>query len=133
MMRESLLRNVRHNLGTKLISLALAMGLWLAVAQDPITEKAIEVPIEFHSIPKNLEVSSDNVSRAKVTFRGPQRVLRRLQAGDVRAELELKGLEAGEHTFDLTSHQVHQPGNLEVVQIVPNQIHLSFRARTPAE
>lgn len=127
---QSLLRSVRHNLGTKLISLALATGLWLAVAQDPVTEKAIEVPIEFHSIPQNLEISSENVLHAKVTFRGPKGVLRRLQPGDVRTELELDGIKAGDHTFDLTSRQVHQPGNLEVVQIVPNQIHLTFKART---
>ncbi len=130
-MLQSLLRDARHNLGTKLISLALALGLWLAVAQDPVSEAVVDVPIEFHSIPKNLEISSDNVLRAKITFRGPKRVLRRLQPGDVRTELALDGLEAGDHTFDLTSRLVHQPANLEVVQIVPNQIHLTFRTRTP--
>jgi len=38
-------RYVRHNIGLKLLSLALAVGLWLAVARDPLAEVAVEVPI----------------------------------------------------------------------------------------
>ena len=51
-MRDFLHRHVLHNLGLKLISLALAVGLWLAVARDPVAEVAVDVAIEFHNIPK---------------------------------------------------------------------------------
>ena len=46
-MNDLLHRYVLHNLGLKLVSLALAMGLWLAVTRDPVAEVAVEVPIEF--------------------------------------------------------------------------------------
>ena len=49
---------VLHNLGLKLISLGLAVGLWLAVARDPApAEVVVELPIEFHHVPDNLEIS----------------------------------------------------------------------------
>jgi len=120
---------VLHNLGLKLISLGLATGLWLAVARDPVAEVAVDVPIEFHNIPQNLEISSENIPKAQIRLRGPERVIHRLQPSDVYAEIELSGLKPGERTFDLTAQQIRQPSELEVVQVVPSQFHLTFETR----
>ena len=128
-MKDFLRRHVLHNFGLKLLSLALAVALWLAVTRDPVAEVAVDVPIEFHNIPQNLEISSENVPRAQIWVRGPQRIVRRLQPADVHAEIELSGMKPGERTFDLTADQIHQPRELEVVQIVPSQFHLTFDAR----
>jgi YbbR domain-containing protein len=56
-------------------------------------------------------------------------VIRHLQPSDVYADIDLSSLRPGERTFDLTAQQIHQPSELEVVQVVPSQIHLSFDAR----
>ena len=128
-MGDFLRRYVFNNLGLKLISLALAVGLWLAVARDPVAEVAVEVAIEFHNFPQNLEISSENIPRAQIRLRGPERVIRRLQPSDVYADIDLSSLRPGERTFDLTAQQIHEPSELEVVQVVPSQIHLSFDAR----
>ncbi len=128
-MGDFLRRYVFNNLGLKLISLALAVGLWLAVARDPVAEVAVEVAIEFHNIPQNLEISSENIPRAQIRLRGPERIVRRLQPADVYAEVDLTNLKPGERTFDLTAQKIHEPSDLEVVQIVPSQLHLSFDTR----
>jgi diadenylate cyclase len=128
-MKDFFHRHVLHNFGLKLLSLALAVGLWLAVARDPVAEVAVDVPIEFHNIPENLEISSENIPRAQIRVRGPQRVVRRLQTSDVSADIELSAIKPGERTFDLTTDQIHHPSELEVVQIIPSQLHLAFDAR----
>jgi len=128
-MKDFFQRHVLHNFGLKLLSLALAVALWLAVARDPVAEVAVDVPIEFHNVPENLEISSENIPRAQIRVRGPQRVVRRLQAADVSADIELSGMKPGERTFDLTTDQIRQPRELEVVQIIPSQFHLTFDAR----
>jgi YbbR domain-containing protein len=128
-MRDFLHRYLLHNLGLKLISLVLAVGLWLAVARDPVAEVALDVAIEFRNIPQNLEISSENVARAQIRLRGPERVVHHLRPSDVYAEIELSGLKPGERTFDLTAQQIHQPAELEVVQVVPSQFHLTFDTR----
>jgi diadenylate cyclase len=128
-MKDFLRRNVLHNLGLKLLAIALAVGLWLAVARDPVAEVAVDVPIEFHNIPENLEISSENIPRAQVRVRGPRRTVRRLQSTDISADIELGGVKPGERTFDLTADQIHQPNDLEVVQIVPSEFHLTFDTR----
>ena len=79
-MKDLFQRHVLHNFGIKLLSLALAVGLWLAVASDPSAEVAVDVPIEFRNIPENLEISSENVPRSQIRVRGPQRAVRRSAA-----------------------------------------------------
>jgi YbbR domain-containing protein len=128
-MRDFLHRHVLHNLGLKLISLGLATVVWLAVARDPIAEVAVDVAIEFHNIPQNLEISSENIPKAQIRLRGPERVVHGLKPSDVYAEIELSGLKPGERTFDLTAKQIHEPPELEVVQVVPSQFHLAFDTR----
>jgi diadenylate cyclase len=128
-MRDFLRRYVFHNLGLKLISLGLAVGLWLAVARDPMAEVAVNVPIEFHNMPDNLEISAENIPTAQIRLRGPERLVHQLRSSDVYVEIELGNLKPGERTFDLTDHQIHRPSGLEVVQVVPSQVHFAFDDR----
>src|SRR5208282_3537962 len=79
-----------QNIALKIISLLLAIGLWLVVARDPIAEVEMNIPIEFHNLPN---------------------------------------VRTGQQTFDLTARHVHVPQDLEVVQIIPGQFHLSFDKR----
>lgn len=118
-----------HNSGLKLISLLLAIGLWFAVARSPVAEVEIRVPIEFHNLPESLEIDSASFTEAQIRIRGPQRLIHRLQAADVRADIDLADAQPGERTFDLTGRHVHVPQDLEVVQIIPGQFHLSFDNR----
>jgi len=118
-----------HNIGLKLVSLLLAIGLWMAVARSPVAEVEMRVPIEFHNLPDNLEIDSASFTEAQIRVRGPERVIHQLQAADLHAELDLASVRPGERTFDLTSRQVRVPQDLEVVQIIPGQFHLSFDNR----
>jgi YbbR domain-containing protein len=122
-----------HNFWLKLASLLLAIGLWFLVAHDPIAEVEMKVPIEFRNLPGDLEIDSASYTEAQIRVRGPERAIQRLQAGDVRAEIDLTGIRPGERTFDLTNRQVRVPEDLEVVQIVPGQFHLSFDNRATRE
>ena len=128
-MSDFLHRYVLPNLGLKLIALAMAAGLWLVIARDPVAEVALDVPIEFRNIAENMEISSEVIPQAQIRLRGPEYIVRQLKTGDVRAEIDLGGLHPGERTFDLTAQQVHRPREVEVVQVVPNQVHLSFDTR----
>jgi YbbR domain-containing protein len=123
-------RTFVENFGLKLVSLLLAVGLWFVVARDPIAEVEINVPIEFRSLPENLEIDSASFTQAQIRVRGPERVIHRLEVSDVRAQINLANVSPGERTFDLTPRQVHVPQDLEVVQVIPTQFQLSFDTRT---
>jgi YbbR domain-containing protein len=125
---ELLQRYVFAHFGYKVVSLALAVGLWWAVSHDPVAEVEVSVPIEFHRIPQNLEISSVDIPEAVVRVRGPERVIHDMRTQEVHVEVDLAGVKPGERTFDLTAQQVHLPYQLEVTQVVPGQVRLSFDA-----
>jgi YbbR domain-containing protein len=125
-MIDFLQRYVFAHFGYKVISLALAIGLWWAVSHDPVAEVEVTVPIEFHRIPTNLEISAVNIPEAQVRVRGPERVIHEMRPQEVHVELDLAGVKPGERTFDLTSQHVGLPRDVEVVQVVPSQVRLSF-------
>jgi YbbR domain-containing protein len=122
-------RTFVQNFWLKLIALALAIGLWLVVSRDPVGEVELQVPIEFRNVPQNLEIDSATFTEAQVRVRGPGRLIHRLRATDVRAEIDLANVRPGSRTFDLTSRNVRVPQDLEVVQIIPSQFQLSFDDR----
>jgi diadenylate cyclase len=120
---------VLHNLGLKIFSLLMAVALWLAVARDPVAEVAVDVPIEFHRIPENLEINTESIPSAQVRVRGPARLIHSLRPGQVHVQVDLAGAKPGERTFDLTAQQVSYPRDLNVVQVVPSQVHITLDTR----
>ena len=127
-------RYVIHNFGLKFLSLLLATGLWFMIArEEQPAEVAIRAPIVFQHVPRQLEISSESIPEAQIRVRGPERTIRQLKTNEVQAEIDLTGVNSGERTFDLTSHQVRHPRDVEVVQIVPSQLHLAFDTRSRRE
>ena len=106
--RDFFRRHVFHNLSLKVTALVLSAGLWLAVSSSPPSEVAINVAIIFRNMPADLEISSENIPSAQIRVRGPEAIIRRIQASDVRVEIDMTGIKPGERTFDLT-HQITVP------------------------
>ncbi len=123
-------RYVIHNFGLKILSLLLATGMWFMISRDEQpAEVAVRAPVVFQNVPSQLEISSESVPETQIRVRGPERIIRQLKNNEVQAEIDLAGAKTGERTFDLTAHQVRHPRELDVVQIVPSQLHLSFDTR----
>ena len=133
-MIEFFQRYVLHNFGLKVLSLVLAAGLWALISRDEEpAEVALRAPIVFQHVPSKLEISSESIQEAQIRVRGPERVIRQLQANEVHAEIDLADVKPGERTYDLTSQQVRHPRDVTVVQVVPSQLHLSFDTRSTRE
>jgi hypothetical protein len=126
--RDFLRRHVFHNLALKVTSLALASALWLAVSSSPPSEVALNEPLIFRNVPSNLDISSENIPSVQIRVRGPERIVRRLTASDIRAEVDVTGMRPGERIFDLTK-AITVPDKLEVVQVVPSEVHVDFDIR----
>jgi YbbR domain-containing protein len=126
---DFLRKYVLHNFGLKLLSLVVAVLLWMAVTRDPMAEVALNVPIEFHNSPEHLEISSETIPQVQVRVRGPVREVRELSAAEVHAVIDLANVQAGERTYDLAPRLIHVPDGISVVQAVPAQIRISFDRR----
>lgn len=127
-------RYVLHNLTLKILSLLLASGLWVLISRDEEpAEVALRAPIVFQNVSPELEISTESVPVAQIRVRGPERIVRHLQENDVHAEIDLSDVKPGERTFNLTSRQIRHPREVEVVQVVPGQLHLTFDTRVTRE
>jgi YbbR domain-containing protein len=133
-MIEFFKRYVLHNLGLKVLSLMLATGMWLVISPDEQSaEVAVRAPVVFQHVPSHLEISTEVIPEAQIRVRGPERVIRQLQANEIHAEIDLANAKPEERTFDLTSQQVRHPAGVTVVQVVPSQLHLVFDTRLTRE
>ena len=126
---DFLRKYVFQNFGLKVLSLAVAVLLWMAVTRDPVAEVALNVPIEFHNAPEHLEISSETIPQVQVRVRGPVREIRVLSPSEVHAMIDLANVQPGERTYDLSPARIHVPDGVQVVQAVPTQIRVSFDRR----
>lgn len=127
-------RYVLHNFGLKFLSLLLATGLWFLISpHEQPAEVAVRAPIVFQHVPPHLEISSELIPEAQIRVRGPEGIIRQLQANEIQPEIELADATPGERTFDLTSLQVRHPRGVQIVQVVPSQLHLAFDTRLTRE
>jgi YbbR domain-containing protein len=123
-------RYIVRNFGLKILSLGLATGIWFLISpEEQPAEVALRAPVVFDHVPAHLEISSEFVPEAQIRVRGPERVIRQLQPTEVHAEIDLSDAKPGERTFDLTSEEVRHPSDVQVVQVLPSQLHLAFDTR----
>lgn len=115
----------RH-LGLKLLSLALAVLLWMAVAGQEIVERGLRAPLELQQLPAGVELSGDVPTAVDVRVRGDSGALSRVGPGDVVAVLDLRGARPGRRLFPMTPDQVRTPIDVDVVQVTPSAIAMVF-------
>jgi YbbR domain-containing protein len=118
-------RPFRH-LGLKVLSLGLALMLWMVVAGEETVERGLRVPMELQQMPAGIEVLGDIPTTVDVRVRGGSGVLSRVGAGDVLAVLDLRGARPGRRLFPLTPDQVRVPFGVEVVQVTPSAVAMAF-------
>jgi hypothetical protein len=115
----------RH-LGLKLLSVVLAVFLWMTVAGEETVERGLRVPLELQQFPPGLEIMGDVPATVDVRIRGGTGLLGRLGIGDVVAMLDLRTARPGQRLFTVTPEQVRKPFGVEVVQIMPSAIAMVF-------
>jgi YbbR domain-containing protein len=112
--------------GLKVLSLALALLLWMVVSGEETVERGLRVPLELQQVPAGLELTGDIPTTVDVRVRGASGTLSRVSAGDVIAFLDLRTAREGTRLFPLTPDQMRVPFGVEVVQVMPSAIAMAF-------
>jgi YbbR domain-containing protein len=115
----------RH-IGLKIMSIALAALLWLAVAGEQIVERALRIPLEFTNRPATLEPVGEPLDVVDVRVRGSSGRLSRIAAGEVVAVVDLTGARPGQRLFHVSASDVRAPFGVEVVQVTPTTLYMTF-------
>jgi YbbR domain-containing protein len=116
----------RH-LGLKIVSIGLAALLWALVSGEQVVERALRVPLEFTNVPADLELVGDAPTAVDVRVRGSSGALGRIAAGELVAVLDLRRATSGRgQLFHLLDSDVRAPFGVQVVQVSPSTISMSF-------
>ena len=120
------------NVGWKLLSLAAAFLLWMAVASEPELSTFVSVPVEYKNLSPDMELNSDIAESVFLEVRGPSGELRSLPDSRRRYAiiLDMSNVGTGQHTFPIDSGDVRLPRGIELVRAIPAQIRLDFEAST---
>lgn len=122
----------RH-LGLKFLSIGLAALIWLLVSGEQIVERALRIPLEFTNLPAQLELVGDAPTVVDVRVRGSSGALSRVAAGELVAVLDLRSARSGQRLFPLTGGDVRAPFGIEVVQIAPSNVSMTFEPSATKE
>lgn len=115
-----------RNLGWKLLSLVIAVALWILAAREPEVATSLSIPIEFKNIPDDLDIGGNLPDRVRLEVRGPSGRLSRDNLADAAVVLDLSDARAGERTYTIRSSNVSLPFGVAFYRAVPSQVTLRF-------
>ena len=110
----------------KVVSVVLAVLLWMTVAGEPVVERGLEIPLQFKNVPVGLEIVDVPAETLKVRIRGPSSAVGRLDAWTITAVLDLVNEQPGRKSFDMFADRVEVPPGVEVTSVVPATVVLTL-------
>jgi len=117
------------NAGLKLLALAISFLLWATYTSEPFAEVGYQVPLEFTSMPRHLEMSGDLPTVVHVRVRGRSALLRRMVAADITIRVDMRDGAEGTSQIQITPDMVRAPYGATVVQVSPSQFQVTLIPR----
>ncbi len=115
-----------RNIGWKLLSLAIAAALWIAVAREPELATSLSVPVEFKNMPEDLDFNSAVPDHVQLEVRGQSGRLSHDNLGDVAVVLDLADAHPGERTYTVRETSLNLPSAVSFYRAIPSQLTLRF-------
>lgn len=125
------MQNFLRNLRTLLLALILASAVWVsAVTQsDPDEVRSLPQPVPLEVIGQDpgMVIVGTLPEQVKITLRAPRSVWEQLNSSNkqVRAILDLSGLEAGEHQLKIQTQITQRP--VQVISVTPQNLTLDLQ------
>lgn len=115
-----------HNLGLKVLSLLLAMVLWLFVAAGTESEISLSLPVVFTHLPPGLAIVSLPPARIDARLAGPRILLLRLNAERLPVVLDLQDAREGSTVFPGVESAIRVPEGVRVRRVTPAAIEVKL-------
>jgi YbbR domain-containing protein len=131
-MRRTLARLITRDWKLKLVSLGLALGLWLLLvqAEKVSSEKSLTIPLETRNVPAGLEIVERPVAAIDITLRAPNRLLNEIGPSELVASLDLERATVLQQEYQLTTSMIAVPAGAEVIGIAPGKVTIKLEKTT---
>lgn len=115
-----------HNGPAKLISLVIAVLLWLYVNYKKLPERSFTIPIALNSMPKELSLMESYINVVKVKIKGPEDVIQTYLPAHFSAYVDLKKAGRGQNYLPVKVQTLKKNKRLRIVSILPSEIAVSL-------
>lgn len=118
-------RVLTRNFAWKLLSVLLAVVLWIAVEGEPELLTVQSVPVFYRNVQPTLALVANPPNAVRLELRGPSDVLGRDNLANVAVLLDLAGVsEPGERVFPISRTNVSLPAGVNFVRSDPSELRL---------
>ena len=111
-----------ENLGLKISAVLLSVLLWFFVTSRGQSEMALEVPLEFISVPAGLGIATTSVKTVTVTVRGQERVMKSLRPSSVRVLVDLGKSKDGDGVYYISKDDIKLPYAMTATNVAPTSV-----------
>jgi YbbR domain-containing protein len=119
-------RFLTKNTTIKIISLILAIILWVFVKSKSGGEVGLVVPLEFYRVPSSLIVTNVTDEAINVRITGSVIQLQRLPTREMRARIDLSRARPGTNSFDILPDNFNVSKALDITQISPSSVKVDL-------
>ncbi|HEY3743314.1 MAG TPA: CdaR family protein [Bryobacteraceae bacterium] len=120
-------RLIFENFGWKMASVAISIGLWVTLINEPELVTSAAVPIFYKGLPVGIEIASDQPDKIFLEIRGPASRLTPGRLSDTAVQLDLTDVtKPGERTFTISRTNINLPAGVTFLRAVPSQLRMAF-------
>ncbi len=116
------------NWSLKLFSLLLAVILWLTLIPEEkmFSEKSLNIPLELHNIPPEMELVEKPPATIDVKIRAPKSLISEITSANVHAVLNLEKATLEQEDYPINRSMISIPSGAEVKDYHPSQVSLKL-------
>ena len=123
-MKRKLKGAFTENILLKVISLLMAIVLWVVVSGERDTEWAYLIPLELKNMPDNLVVTNDIPGFLDVKIQGAKSFMMEISPQEMTVEINVAGLKVGSNFFPVNPGHLKVPRGTKVTRISPSYVTL---------
>ena len=112
----------------KILSLLIAVLIWVLVANEPEMASFYSARVQFKNLPDDLDFSSEPLAQVSLEVRGPSD---ELADGAVRPHviIDLAGTQPGNKSFAILSSNVVLPRGVRLERVIPAELNFQLERR----
>jgi diadenylate cyclase len=118
------LKKLFKNIPIKVLFLLLVCLLWIFVIGVRQGEVSFNIPIEYYSMPQNLEIVGEPPKEVNVRVKGSQRLLSSVKPDYVRVQVNLSNAHKGTNQIALSEASITTRPGITITNLYPRNIKL---------
>ncbi len=123
---KSVKKYLLDNWKLKLLSVVLAIMLWVTVLLIGEMKKEVTVQVSINGLSKDYVIMKLDTEKIDITLKGPVSILKDIKDSDVKVFLTMSGVKEGENVFNISKSNIQIPKGVQIEEIKPSAIKIDI-------